>query len=189
MNQFIKFAHDLNLVPIPLVGKNPNFNNWPKVTKDESYDIIVDRFINGTNYNNIGIICGKTSGIVVLDIDTQEEGLTTWNKLIAKYTEPKTLKVITGKGGYHYYFKYDDRTEMLIKRSKYLVDGKHVGIDIETNGGQVVFPGSIHPDTKRYYEFASDTAILIADMPDWLLGILLETVNKINMGTPPSTRG
>jgi phage/plasmid-associated DNA primase len=183
--QYIECAGRLGLIVIPLKGKKPSLKDWTKTTKDNEFENIKN-CITGGRSNNIGILCGKTSGVVVVDVDTKDEGIETWNSLISQYGDPKTLKVITGSGGLHYYFRYSDSNEMVRSMSKYTVYGKKVGIDVKTNGGQVVFPGSIHPDTSRYYEFAKDSLDHITEMPDWLLSILLESTNKIENKNSPN---
>ena len=92
-----------------------------------------------------GIITGKINNSIVLDVDDKDDGVEEFNKYVSKFGEPNTFKVKTQGGGYHYYFKYfssNSDTNFLIDNyitnsSKYR--GK--GIDIRTNGGQVVAPG------------------------------------------------
>lgn len=197
LEPFIKFALTLGFVPIPLDGKKPVLPGWQKIQKDAALISINDGFTK-YNANNIGVICGKTSGIVVIDIDTKNNGLDTWNQLIslhgdsdsssAAYRDPYTFKVRTGSGGYHYYFKYDSDNEMLKSRSGAVkINDAKVGIDIKTNGGQVVFIGSQHPDTKQLYEWVNNNSNgeqsmpPISKMPDWLLSLLLETESSVNV--------
>lgn len=190
----INLAFQLGFVPIALNGKKPVLSSWPKIQKDSAVNALNDGF-SRSGANNIGVICGKTSGIVVVDIDTKNEGLTTWCNLIYQHGDPYTFKVRTGSGGFHYYFKYDSDNEMLKSRSGAVkINGQKVGIDIKTNGGQVVFVGSLHPDTGRLYEWANNnpdgvqTMPPISTMPSWLLTLLLETesTSKTTNITPSS---
>ena len=78
-------------------------------------------------------------------MDVKNGGLEEWDKYKHLFMF-STLTVRTMSGGLHFYFKYessDPETAYLIKNflksaSKYR--GK--GLDIKTNGGQAVAPGS-----------------------------------------------
>ena len=181
LNPVVNFALSLGFVPIALDGKKPVLPCWQKIQKDNALNKINEGFAR-YNANNIGVRCGNVSGIVVVDIDTKNDGLSTWNSLISTHGDPYTFKVRTGSGGYHYYFMYDSDNEMLKSRSGAVkINGTKVGIDIKSNGGQVVFISSIHPDTKQLYEWVNNnpngeqSMPPISKMPTWLLALLLET--------------
>lgn len=91
---------------------------------------------------NIGIVTGRQSGIVVVDID---------NDLAGDLQLPRTSTVITGGGGNrrHFYFSYD----LPLKTFTFL--GNHLKAD----GGYVVAPGSVHPDTGNVYRWAPGLGI------------------------------
>jgi len=56
---------------------------------------------------NIGIACGKRSGIVVLDVDAGHGGYDSLTKLIDQYGPlPETPVSKTGSGGEHVFFKH-----------------------------------------------------------------------------------
>lgn len=178
----IRMAFRMGFVPIPLQGKKPVLPGWPKIQMQQAIGALEEGFTR-KQANNVGINCGKKSGIVVVDIDIKNQGLETWNRLKSMYGEPQTFTVKTGSGGYHYYFRYDSDNEMLKSRSGAIqVNGTKVGIDIKTNGGQVVFISSIHPDTGGQYELVNDTEI--GTMPTWLLAMLLETESTTTRTAP-----
>jgi len=58
---------------IPLNGKEPVSKGWTSTNHDEEGYELVMRHINNSNGSNYGVICGKVSGIVVVDIDVKEE--------------------------------------------------------------------------------------------------------------------
>lgn len=170
-------ALDLGFIPISLNGKRPILRKWQRITAKTAINHIKDEG------DNIGILTGKPSGIVVVDVDIKNDGLEYWQELINKYDLPSTFTVQTGGGGRHYYFNYDERTQTL-RNSSRTINGK--GIDLKTNGGQVVFPGSIHPETGEKYAIIEgvnfteegDESIIIASMPDWLFDLFAK--NKGN---------
>lgn len=159
-------------VPIGLRGKVPVAGGWNKVTKDDALQILESQLASN-KINNVGIVTGKSSGVVVVDIDLRENGVKNWEALIKQNGMVDTYLVITGSGGYHYYFKYDERMPSLHKGK---VSGQ--GIDFQTDNAQVVAPGSIHPDTKKPYAVKSGyncesaTPFTIARMPDWLYTLI-----------------
>lgn len=114
---------------------------------------------------NIGLRTGQASGgIVVVDLDPGAD--TTGMDL------PKTVEVATGRGGKHLYYRCNSP---LGNSSGKL--GPH--IDIRGDGGQVVFPGSVHPDTGKIYEFVrSPWTQTMAPLPAWIVERLV---------APPST--
>lgn len=57
------------------IKKIPIKKNWNNITIDDCI-----KYIN--NNNNIGILTGKISNIIVLDIDVKDNGLKSWNELI-----------------------------------------------------------------------------------------------------------
>ena len=165
-------ALQMGFIPIPLVGKCPTYPGWPGITKEHSLTIIINS-INSNKCNNIGVICGQKSGIVVVDIDIKDDGLELWYSLCQQHGIPDTFTIMTGSGGFHYYFKYDDRTSSLRNLTR-AIQGK--GIDVKTNSGQVVYWGSIHPDSRKRYECTNGidgNTVNIAHMPQWLLDLLL----------------
>ena len=112
---------------------------------------------------NIGLVCSPKNNLCVLDIDPRNGGNKSLVCLVEKYGPfPETVEVLTGGGGRHYYFQYDERFGVEGEFSK--------GIDCKKNG-YVVAPPSIHP-SGRAYVFVEGRAlgdIPIAKAPEWLL--------------------
>ena len=85
---------------------------------------------------NIGIACGRESGLVVVDVDPRNGGEESLVKLLQDHSFPTSSIAHTGGGGLHFYFRYP-------------IDGipKQTlapGIDLVSNGGYVVAPPSKH---------------------------------------------
>ena len=151
-------------IPIPLNGKKPKIKKWTSRTMKDARK----GFKEG---DNVGIRTGKCCRIIVLDIDKAQGGLRYWKRLIKKYGDILTPCVRTGSGGLHYYFIYQTG---LKSTSRVLQEnGEPVGIDIKTDGGQVVYPGSIHPDTGEEYVWIRSIADTpLQPIPSWLAVLL-----------------
>lgn len=166
-----EIALSYGFVPIPLAGKRPLNSRWEQTQPDKALEIIKD-WRNRGKADNVGILTGAPSGIVVVDIDTTKGGLDYWQQLLQKHPLPETFTVLTGSGGYHYYFRYTGEIANF-RNANEAIRGK--GIDLKTTGGQVVFAGSTHPETGRRYLVAGgypETGPIIADPPTWLINVL-----------------
>ena len=116
---------------------------------------------------NVGIATGKVSGIFALDIDPDKNGLVTLRELTARNGPlPLTTTVKTGRGGWHGYFTMPADIPITIGTGQI-----GPGMDHRGDGGYVVAPPSVHPDTLRTYSFVAgrwfkDVGIVAA--PGWL---------------------
>ena len=139
-------------------GKHPA---TPRGVKDASTDSeqIMQWFGNGRAYN-IGIAAGAESKLAILDIDPKNGG----NEAVKEYDIPRTLEVITGSGGRHYYFADPDGT---VKNSAGKLGD---GIDVRGNNGYVVAPPSLHASGTEYRWAIDPRAIEIAALPRWMNG-------------------
>ncbi|WP_428937789.1 phage/plasmid primase, P4 family [Fontivita pretiosa] len=119
---------------VPLNGKKPRQQLWqqrPRETLAEA--------LQWAQLGNVGVRTGQASGgLVVIDVDPGGDA--------SALALPPTVTVITGSQGRHYYFRSDTPLRNSAGRL-----AEH--IDVRGEGGQVVFVGSIHPDTKRPYQW------------------------------------
>ena len=133
-------------------GKNPIEKGWQNL----EYRPLED--IGFGHRENAGIITGKTSGILVLDIDNP--------RLFGEFskrealTVPETFTVRTAKGT-HRYYRYPLDGSRYRNRSR----AKSYGFDIRGDGGCIVAPGSIHPDGPEY---VIEKDVETIDAPLWL---------------------
>jgi len=124
---------------IPLIGKKPAVEWKEYQQRKPSEDELKDWFVK--NDYNVGIVTGAISEIVVVDLDSKEA-----IDFAKKNKFPETPCVKTARG-YHLYFKYKNGVRNFQKRTE-LKD-----IDLRADGGYVVAPPSIHPETKIKYEW------------------------------------
>jgi hypothetical protein len=118
---------------------------------------------------NIGIACGKRSGIVVLDVDADHGGYESMEALIEQHGKlPETPIARTGGGGEHIFFAHPG---VEIRNSAGRLGP---GLDIRGDGGYVVAAPSTHPNGK-VYEWIVDPSTPLAPFPAWMIEYLKDT--------------
>jgi putative DNA primase/helicase len=124
---------------------------------------------------NVGIRTG--AGLLVLDVDPRDGGDDSLHELEREHGElPRTVQVVTGSGGAHYWFKCGEPIRNSAGRLG-------PGIDIRGDGGYVVAPPSRH-ESGRLYEWENDPdETPLAPAPTWLLERLREDKRR-NGGAP-----
>lgn len=143
------------VMPIRTNSKIPIIKSWSKL---ENNNDTLDKFKDDSN---IGIVMGKVSGIICIDVDvkdTSNSGIKTLKNLEKKYGKlPSTVISETPSGGIHYYFKYFEGVKNRINIGP--------GIDIQGDGTQTVeAPSSID---GNYYEWVRDPfETEIAELPE-----------------------
>jgi len=164
------------VIPIPNAKKFPEgIARWQdKATTD--HDTITAWW--GTTHpgHGIGIATGPGSGIFVLDVDDYDS-----YRDLEKAHEPlpDTLTVITGSGGYHFYFRYPDGHNIRNNASTRLGPG----LDIRGDGGFVVAPPSVHPNGNTY-SWDAGQPDHVTDAPNWLLELITENDQHVSPATP-----
>ncbi len=130
---------------VPLNGKIPITKDWltrPPMTTAEA----LDRLASG---RNVGVRLRPID--LVLDVDPRNGGD---DLELARFQADLGIDlsqfphVVTGSGGHHYYMTVAD---------DFLAVGKvpgYSGLDLKAYGGQVVAPGSLHPETRKPYAWA-----------------------------------
>jgi hypothetical protein len=155
MELFRQLSEEYSLIRVK--GKVPLEKEWQQYChKRRSFEEI--DFQEG---DNAGIACGPTSGVLVLDVDDPE----LFEKTCIKrhWTCPATRYHETGSGKFHFLYRYPK--EKVYGNKAF----KELGFDIRGVGGQVVAPGSIHPETGGTYKLGPDSSIV--DPPRWILNL------------------
>jgi P4 family phage/plasmid primase-like protien len=149
----------------------------------EWQNFTLNNTFNKKNANGYALLTGKINNIIVIDVDN----ITHWKNLLKENNqeEPHTVKAISGSGGYHFYFLYDNELENI--KSKTQCFGKKYDIDIRTNGGCIICPPSKYYDknTNKEVGYIWEKSIIdtnLESMPNWMKDLLLEKKNnkKIN---------
>lgn len=133
-------------VPILNGRKKPEGKRWStEANYPYNHAILAGYLAEGHNY---GVLTGM-GGLVVLDVDDiiRLEPLGIINQL------PETFTVQTGRGGLHFYLLCPELKDKIVLEDPELKDSDgdplHLG-ELQALGQQVVGPGSIHPNGKRY---------------------------------------
>ncbi|MCS6780664.1 MAG: bifunctional DNA primase/polymerase [Geminicoccaceae bacterium] len=120
---------------------------------------------------NLGIVTGRVSGLVVVDVDPGKGGEASLAGLEACFGRlPPTLVVRTGGGGRHLYFRHPGGEVPCAV-------GIRPGLDLRGDGGYVVAPPSIHPSGRayRFERAAGEPLAAPAPFPGWLAALLRTT--------------
>lgn len=165
---FLKYYSKQNWDVFPCLPNNKTpLGKWPEMATHEENMLL--GYWDMTPNANVGMACGKRSGVIVLDVDADHEGYESLKALQEQYGQlPKTIVAATGGGGEHIYFKHPG---FEIRNSA----GKlGRGLDIRGDGGYVIVPPSLHPNGKAYKWVVKPSETELADAPDWMLELLQE---------------
>ena len=148
MKEWALHYAEMGLAVFPLVcrDKVPAVVGGCKVATTERTTI--ERWWDKNPQYNIGIATGnKSSGLVVIDLDVDKnkgidgyDVLRDWQNKHGKL--PETWQSITGRGGYHYFYK-----DAIVHSNRV---GLYEGVDIRGEGGYIVAPPSVHPNGNIY---------------------------------------
>lgn len=159
---------------IALDGKTPVKKGWTtdpaaRFDADEAYSRVA---LGG----NVGVALGPDDLVIDVDPRNFAEGDDPFERLKAQIGDDLSgfPAVRTGSGGWHVYMRLPERTGR-IKRD--LAKDGFPGIDLKFVGGQVVAPGSVHPETGKPYVVERDLDPLDEDLgipvaPDALLALV-----------------
>lgn len=121
----------------PLISWEPYQHRLP--TEEE-----VKSWYKQWPWAGVGVVCGRISGLIVLDIDPRHQG----DETLLQWTEkgwrlPPCPTVKTGGGGCHFYLAHPGGEIPTIPALA-------PGIDLKAEGSYVIAPPSIHPSGNEY---------------------------------------
>jgi putative DNA primase/helicase len=139
---------------IPLEGKRPAVA-WKEYQERRADNSELWEWFDGRTDRNLGIVTGEVSGRLLV-VDWDDEAL--YADWCAHHPRlAKTRIAVTGRGGHHTYYRLQNGGDALTTQA-FTWQGKHGG-EIRYNGGQVVAPPSVHPDTGQAYRWLHEDMI------------------------------
>lgn len=151
------------VIPMARHGKRP-LVEWREFEERRATPKEISDWFDRWPDANVGVVTGRISGIVVVDVDSQHGGLESLAGARAQgMVLPVTVAALTGGGGEHHYYAHPGGR--LSNRV-----GLRPGIDLRADGGCVVAPPSLHSSGRRYAWMAgrSPDECALAPLPDWL---------------------
>ena len=150
------------------IGKHPIAEGWQSDLISNKEDLL--EFLKRRPNSNLAIYTAASDTFFALDFDAKNGGLETLKKMEQEFGPlPPTPTVLTGGGGYHFYFSINKELKGLL-RGKLT---KFPGLDIISNGNLVI-PGSLHKSGNlyRFKECHSPADLPLAELPQsWLEAI------------------
>lgn len=95
----------------------------------------------------IGLICGKLSNVIAVDVDTDDPAML---RMLANIMPPSPVRK-KGKKGFTAFYRYAE----LHKSRSWDVQGQRV-VDLLSDGRQTCMPGTPHPDGMTYVYLTDD---------------------------------
>lgn len=92
--KLVNLGYELGWSFTPLSGKRPLLDRWQKREREP-----LEQALAWAEQGNVGLRTGRASGIVVVDVDAGAD--------VSGLDLPPTVRVKTGNGGYHLYYRCD----------------------------------------------------------------------------------
>lgn len=136
----------LSVIPIEPNGKKPTVR-WEQYQKRRMTE--AEAKIVFKSNSNIALVCGKPSGVVVVDVDSykRESGIEIVSPLV----------VLTPRGGEHKYFKYKEARNTA---------NAELATDIRGDGGYVLLPDSTINGIPYKWADREPSALLLMSLPE-----------------------
>ncbi len=162
---------------MPVVGKKPIVLDWPQWSVKLPTE--TEQLMWTTRYRDmgIGLIAGQQSGIVGIDIDTDDETLIAAIELVL----PPSPWVRKGRRGKMLAYKWTGQKTFSLKDAE-----RREIVALISTGKQFVLPPSIHPDTGKPY--VSNVELLdvldeLRELPEGIEDILQDVLAKRGIET------
>lgn len=139
---------------IPISKDKKPLIEWKKYQTVKAIKDEVNTWFAKYPQANIGIITGKISGLVVVDIDPRHNGKND------SFKDTITVSSKTGGGGWHYYFQYEDDIQN--------ATGIQPGVDIRGEGGYVIAPPSITDSGAYEWMISPQSKTPIIPLPSFI---------------------
>lgn len=130
-----------SILPVKPEEKRPILQNWVQYSKVRPTIENINSWFNNLSGVGIGMVTGRISNIVVLDIE--HDCPYPINDILKRY--PTHMISRSGSGGWHLYYQYPTNVPRVANRV-----GIFEKIDLRADGGFIVLPPTIHPCGNQY---------------------------------------
>ncbi|MFC2170282.1 AAA family ATPase [Acidobacteriota bacterium] len=148
------YRYSLGFSVIPVMKDKKPYIAWEPYQKKKATKEEIKGWWKHWPNANIGIVTGKISELVVIDVDT-EEGNSELNKILPDTFLPPMVK--TPRGGKHFYCRYVDG----LRNNTGAIEG----CDLRAEGGYIIAPPSDNGNGIKY-EWMEGLVIDETEIPD-----------------------
>lgn len=152
---FFLWQLGLSVIPVPRPGQHGDGKRpviaWKPYQQRRPTELELRRWFAGPP-QNLAVITGKVSGVVVVDVDSREA--VPW---VREHLRPTPWIVKTARG-WHCYYRHPGVT---IGNRAHLAGMK---LDVRGDGGYVIGPGSVH-QSGHVYRRTGDWSVPLAKLP------------------------
>ena len=148
------------IIPVKEGAKTPLIK-WADYVSKMPTEADIEKWWTEWPNASIALICGRISGVVVVDVDVKRDGKVP--------DDPTGLISKTGGGGYHYFYNYPEGEEV----PNYV--NIRPGVDIRANGGYVILPPSTHASGNNYVWADEPHLVTRGPCPQWVLDGYIKT--------------
>ncbi len=136
------YAAGLPVIPLRPRNKMPDLTGWTQYGSRMPNEMEQIDWLASFPKGNIGLPLGPASGLCMIDIDTEDEGLI---ETILEILPPSPWKRV-GKKGMALAYRFQQQRNFKLRGP----DGEMI-LEFLGLGNQVVLPPSIHPETQQPY--------------------------------------
>jgi len=150
------YARGIPVIPLHRKEKRPVPLDWSRFHDMPVEPELQNEWLNAYSEGNIGMVLGKQSGVVMLDIDTEDQALIS----VITGLLPKSPWVRIGQKGMVLAYRYTGLRTFRIKN----MSGESI-CELLSERTQCVLPPSIHPKTQQPYKANVDLLQVIDHLP------------------------
>jgi len=152
-----------SVIPVEPGAKTPAVR-WTRFQVEQATERQIRRWWDFADFN-VGIVTGRISNLIALDVDLRAGGDASLARLEAAYRPVGGLEVAT-PGGAHRWFQHPGG------RIPNSTSTLGAGLDVKADGGMIVVPPSERPDGA--YRFGRLFDADVPPLPDWLAALLID---------------
>jgi predicted transcriptional regulator len=160
-------ARGWSVIPLLPHSKRPAVPSWKEFQSRKPSEEEMQTWWGEHPDWGVAIVTGRVSNLVVVDIDPRNGG----DVEAARRDCPTGMVVATGGGGRHLFCRYPETGAVASGRTN------RPGVDRKADGGYVVAPPSIHPETGAPYCWLAE------GQPGALAAWVLESPQAVSLDT------